>query len=190
MQYTGTAVLTTDRLVLRPYRSGDAPAMFRNWASDPEVTKFLTWPTHASVQTTEKVVSNWIARYADPQVFHWAITLKGNDEPIGDINVVRIDDAVSAAEIGYCLSRALWRRGIMPEALQAVMGYLFDCGFLRIAACHDVRNPASGRVMEKAGMKYEGCLRQSRRNNQGIEDVVWHAALREDYLKEKERKET
>ena len=69
----------------------------------------------------------------------------------------------------------------MPEALKAVLDYLFDtAGMNRVAACHDVNNPKSGRVMEKAGMKKEGVLRQSGKNNQGICDAVWHAMVRID----------
>ncbi|MDO5435068.1 MAG: GNAT family N-acetyltransferase, partial [Clostridia bacterium] len=164
-------------------------AMFENWAHDPEVTKFLTWPAHASVGVTESLLENWVSRYTKPDFYNWAITLKDCDRPVGNISVVRVDDNISEAVIGYCLSRARWGMGIMTEALSAVMDDLFDIGFLRVSACHDVRNPASGRVMEKAGMKTEGCLRQSGRNNLGISDIIWHAALRDEYLKEKGRKE-
>lgn len=185
MQHKGTRILTTDRLILRPFRIEDASAMYNNWAGDPEVTKFLTWPPHASAEVTKALLTDWVSRYEDPAYYNWAITLKGNDEPIGNISVVQIKDNVSEAHIGYCMSRALWRRGIMPEALSAVMDYLFDVGFLRISAGHDVNNPASGRVMEKAGMKYEGCMRQAGRDNQGIVDIILRAALRDEYLKEK-----
>ena len=69
----------------------------------------------------------------------------------------------------------------MPEALKAVMEYLFDVvGLNRIAACHDANNPKSGRVMEKAGMKLEGTLRAAGKNNLGICDEVWHATIRSD----------
>lgn len=185
MQHTGTKVLTTDRLILRPFRPEDAPAMYNNWACDPEVTKFLTWPPHSSAEVTASLLTAWVGHYSEPAYYNWAITLKEKDEPIGNISVVEIKDNVSEAVIGYCMSRSLWRRGIMPEALSAIMDYLFDVGFLRIAAAHDVNNPASGRVMEKAGMKYEGCLRQHGRNNQGIVDIVMRAALRDEYMKEK-----
>lgn len=88
---------------------------------------------------------------------------------------------MNAAEIGYCLGRAYWGRGIMPEALCAVLDFMFDeAGFNRIAACHDVGNPKSGRVMEKSGMKYEGTLRQAGKNNQGICDIACYAVLRSD----------
>ena len=189
MQHRGTQVIETERLILRPYRPDDAEAMYRNWASDPEVVRFLTWPVHSSVQVTETIVSGWVARYEDPSCYNWGITRKGRDEVIGSISVVHTDENVSAAEIGYCLSRACWRQGIMSEALKAIMDFLFGEGFLRVCACHDINNPASGRVMEKAGMKTEGCLRQSGRNNTGIADIVWHAALRDEYTAEKERRE-
>ena len=72
----------------------------------------------------------------------------------------------------------------MPEALNAVMDYLFDVvGLNRIATCHDVNNPKSGRVMEKAGMKQEGILRAAGKNNLGICDEVWYAMIRNDRKK-------
>ncbi len=79
------------------------------------------------------------------------------------------------------MSRTYWGKGLMPEALAAVMSYLFDvAGVNRVAGCHDVNNPRSGRVMDKAGMQQEGVLRAAGKNNQGICDVVWHAAIRRD----------
>ena len=181
MNKTGTQRLETHRLVLRPFRIGDAEDMFANWASDPEVTRFLTWPAHSSVEVTRMVLNSWIPRYEDGGFFNWAIELKETGRVIGNISVVRLDENVDAAELGYCMSRALWGRGIMPEALRAVIDYLFDtAGLNRIAACHDVNNPKSGRVMDKAGMKAEGVQRGAGRNNQGICDHIWHAILRSD----------
>ena len=83
--------------------------------------------------------------------------------------------------MGYCMGQKWWGQGIMPEALGEVMAFLFDEVELnRVAACHDSNNPKSGRVMEKAGMKYEGVWRMAGKNNQGICDEVWHAALKDD----------
>lgn len=182
MNKTGTKTLETARLILRRFTLDDAQDMFDNWASDPEVTKFLTWQTHPSVDVTKMVLENWIPQYEDGGYFNWAIVWKETGRTIGNISVVNLNELTDAAEIGYCLSRALWGRGVMTEALKAVMGYLFkEAGFNRVAACHDVRNPASGRVMEKAGMKQEGVLRQAGKNNLGLCDVVWRAALRSDF---------
>lgn len=179
MNHTGTPVLATTRLVLRPFCMDDAQDMFVNWASDPEVTKFLTWPPHASLEVSQSVLADWMPRYAEADYYHWAITLDGR--AIGSICVVDHDDRIGKAHIGYALSRSLWRQGIMSESLQAVMDYLFDVvGYQRIESRHDPRNPYSGAVMRKCGMKYEGSLRQSDWNNQGICDACWYALLKNE----------
>ena len=181
MKKAGTQPIETSRLLLRRFRIEDAEDMFTNWASDPEVTRFLTWPAHNDVSVSQTVLKDWIPRYEDGSFFNWAIEWKETGSVIGSIAVVRTDPETETAEIGYCLGRAFWGRGIMPEALRAVMDYLFDiAGANRIAAAHDAKNPNSGRVMEKAGMKREGILRGAGRNNQGVCDMVWYAALRDD----------
>ena len=181
MNKTGTQRIESHRLILRRFTAEDAEDMFTNWASDPEVTKFLTWPTHTSANVSRQILSGWIARYEDGGFFNWAIEWKESGHVIGNISVTVLHEKTEAAEIGYCMGRAFWGQGIMPEALRAVMDYLFDTvGLNRIAASHDVRNPKSGRVMEKAGMKLEGVLRGAGKNNIGICDEVWHALLRED----------
>ena len=181
MNKTGTQRIETHRLILRPFRMEDAEDMFTNWASDPEVTRFLTWPAHTDVGVSRMVLESWIARYGDGGFFNWAMEWKESGRVIGNISVVKLDEGLETADIGYCMSRTFWGQGIMPEALRAVIAYLFGTAEVsRITACHDVNNPKSGRVMAKAGMKKEGVLRRSGRNNLGICDVVWYALLRED----------
>ena len=185
MNKAGTQRIETERLILRRYVIDDAEDMFRNWASDPEVTKYLTWPAHPNVDLTRMLLNDWIPRYEDGGYFNWAMESKENGRVIGNISVVTLLEDIEAAEMGYCLGRAYWGRGFMPEALKAVMDYLFGTvGLNRIAAAHDVNNPKSGRVMEKAGMKLEGVLRQAGKNNTGVCDMVWHAALRDEWIKE------
>ena len=181
MQKTGTITLETHRLTLRQFRIEDAEDMFANWASDPEVTRYLTWPAHGSVDVTRWLMNDWISKYDDGGFFNWAIVWKETGSIIGSIAVVNLIEEIESAEIGYCLGRAYWGRGIMPEALRAVEDYLFDTvGIHRITAGHDVRNPNSGRVMEKAGMKPEGISRSAGKNNQGVCDMALYAILRED----------
>lgn len=187
MHKTGTRTIETERLILRPFVREDAEDMYRNWASDPEVTKYLTWPVHPDAGCTRRVLEDWIPRYEDGGYFNWAIVWRQTGRVIGSIAVVKLIEEIDEAEIGYCLSRSFWGQGIMPEALRAVEDYLFEtAGLNRIAASHDANNPKSGRVMDKAGMKPEGTHRQGGRNNQGICDVVWHAILRGDWLEMKE----
>lgn len=182
MNKTGTQRLETDRLLLRRFTVDDADDMYNNWASDPEVTEFLTWPVHPSADFTRQLLKDWISNYEDGAYFNWAIELKENGQVIGNISVVNLDEKIEAAEIGYCMSKNYWGQGIMPEALKAVSDYLFDVvGLNRVAACHDVNNPKSGRVMEKAGMKLEGTLRATGKNNRGIlYDKVWHSMIKSD----------
>ncbi|MCR5324063.1 MAG: GNAT family N-acetyltransferase [Lachnospiraceae bacterium] len=181
MNKTGTQTIETDRLILRRFRVEDAEDMFSNWASDPEVTKFLTWPPHSSVEVTRNLLSDWVLRYEDGGYFNWVIEYKETGKAIGNISVVKLNEEVGSADIGYCMSRAYWGNEIMPEALKAVMDFLFDnVGLNRVAACHDANNPKSGRVMDKAGMKLEGILREAGKNNLGICDKVWHAMIRSD----------
>ena len=182
LTHKGTKVIETDRLILRPFTMADAEPMFRNWASDDEVTKHLTWPTHGSVEITSMVLSDWTSHYGEPDFYNWAIVLKENGpEPIGNISVVHVKDSTLCATMGYCMSRAHWRRGIMAEALTALIAFLFDeVGCNRIEADHDIENPASGRVMQKAGMTFEGTARQGGRPNRGSVDICHRAVLRSD----------
>ena len=182
--HRGTQTVETRRLILRKAVREDAEPMFRNWASDPEVTKFLTWPPHESIAVTQKVLEGWLAEYEKEDYYQWMIVLKALGEPIGSISVVRQNDRVEAAEIGYCIGREWWHRGIMTEALTAVTAYLFKTvGMNRVAARHDPRNPHSGGVMRKCGMQYEGTNRACDRNNQGICDAAQYAMLRDDWEK-------
>ena len=180
MIHCGTQNIETERLILRRFSTGDADAMFRNWASDPEVTKYLTWPAHASADVTRAVLEDWIPSYEQDTYYMWAIVLKENgNEPIGSISAVSMKDDIDMVHIGYCIGKAWWHQGIMSEALKAVMDFFFDkVGANRIESRHDPRNPYSGMVMKKCGMKYEGTMRSSDRNNQGICDACWYALLR------------
>lgn len=181
LTHKGTQTIETSRLVLRQARREDAEAMFRNWASDPEVTKFLTWPTHDTADVSQWVIDSWIRDYGKADFYQWMIVLKELGEPIGSISVTNVTENTGALEIGYCIGRAWWRKGIVSEALQAVMEFLFAqvCA-LRLEAKHDVCNPNSGLVMKKCGMRFEGIARSGGRNNQGICDIATYAILRSD----------
>lgn len=182
MKHCGTRVLETDRLILRRYEIGDAAAMYKNWASDSEVIKYLMWQTHSSETVSNSIIKEWLNEYSNDNYYHWAIVLKENgNEPIGDIAVVNMNEDVSMMHIGYCIGRDWWHQGITSEALKTVMDYLFDVVDVnRIESRHDPRNPNSGKVMRKCGMKYEGTLRSSDWNNQGICDACYYALLKSE----------
>jgi len=181
LTHKGTQTIETARLILRQARREDAEPMFRNWASDSEVTKFLTWPVHSNIAVTETVIASWVLEYEKENYYQWMIELKEIGQPIGTISVVRQNHRVEEAEIGYCIGSRWWHQGIMSEALSAVIEYLFtEVGMNRISARHDPNNPHSGGVMRKCGMKYEGTNRACDRNNQGICDAAQYAILRSE----------
>ena len=165
-------------------QTSDAEPMFRNWASDPDVTKFLTWPAYRSIDTAHNILAVWVKEYEKPDFYQWMIELKEIGEPIGSISVVHHREDIASAEIGYCIGQTWWHKGIMTEALDAVIAYLFkEVGMNRIEAKHDTNNPNSGGVMKKCGMAFEGISKASDRNNQGICDIAQYAIIRSEWDK-------
>ena len=146
--------IATKRLLLRKLKETDAEPIFRNWASDPEATKYLTWNPHENVEATKQLVRFWIEEEKKPETIRFLITLKDKDEPIGCIDVVRYIDG--NPEIGYCLSRKYWNQGLMTEACKAFIQYLFDAGFQKILIKAMEENVGSNRVIEKCGFKFVG----------------------------------
>ena len=182
MKHTGTVPLETERLILRRFTLNDAQQAFDNWMSREKVTRYMTWQPYQNVEDVKGYIQYVIGTYEKPDAYYWAIEEKNSGQVIGSISVIWLNEEVESAEVGYCLSDDFWGRGMMPEALSAVIRYLFvTVGLNRIQAGHDVNNPNSGRVMEKCGMRYEGTLRQADRNNQGVCDTVLRAILRNDY---------
>lgn len=179
MKHLGTRRIETERLILRRFTLDDADAMYRNWASDPEVTKFLMWPPHSSVEVTKEVLTEWVVSYEKDDRYEWCITKKEDGEPIGSIGVVKVSDRIKMAEIGYCISRDCWHQGITSEAMKAVMTYLLEeVGMERIESRHDPKNPHSGAVMRKCGLQYEGTRIHADWNNSGICDVALYGYVK------------
>lgn len=153
----GTQTITTPRLVLRRFELLDFPDVYRNWTGDVRVAKFMRWSPHENAGQTAQVVHQWVKEYRDPLCFHWAICPAGERRPVGSLRLFVADASDERGEVGYSLSPRLWGKGLIPEGLSAVLKYGFDrVGFHRIEGFHAIENPASGRVMEKVGMQYEG----------------------------------
>ena len=183
MKHLGTVQLETERLILRRFTLDDANAMFNNWTSDPEVTKFMTWKTHTSAEESKMILSDWINRYDEENYYQWAIVFKENGaDPIGGISSVRNSDTKQVVHIGYCIGRKWWHKGITSEALSAIIKFFFEeVSLNRIESSHDLNNPNSGKVMTKCGLLYEGTQREGGWNNQGLMDNVMYAILQKDY---------
>lgn len=192
MKHLGTKRIETERLILRKFTIEDARDMYENWASDEEVTKYLMWPVHSSVEATAALLADWVDGYQEENKYEWCIQHKETGKAIGSIGAVKIVERAEVAEIGYCISRAWWHQGITSEALRAVMEYLFDeVGVNRVESRHDPRNCHSGNVMKKCGLKYEGTRIQGEWNNSGICDVAFYGLTKAQRQKpEKDMPET
>ena len=90
LTHKGTKTIITERLILRKFRVDDATDMFNNWASDENVTRFLTWKPHESVDATKQLLEGWVAAYDNEKTYNWIIEYKG--QAIGSISVVRLSD--------------------------------------------------------------------------------------------------
>ena len=163
-----TETIETNRLILRKFKLSDSKCIFSNYANDDEVTKYLTWNTYKSEGDAIAYLTNFVLPdYENEYTYRWAVVLKQTNEVIGCIDVVDKNLKTKCAELGYVLGRAYWNKGLMTEAGKPVIDYLFSEGFERIQALHHVENVASGKVMQKLGMSYEGTLRKFAKNNKG-----------------------
>ena len=181
LTHKGTKTIITERLILRKFRVDDAMDMFNNWASDENVTRFLTWKPHESVDATKQLLEGWVAAYDNEKTYNWVIEYKG--QAIGSISVVRLSDKCEYAELGYCLGCDYWNKGIMSEAANAVIDYLFaEIGVNRVGISHATENPGSGKVAQKCGMFYEGTKREYFKTSTGkFVDIVDYGITRSDW---------
>jgi len=155
--HIGTQPLEADRLLLRKYEMADAEDIYRNWATDPEASRFWSWKLHKDLQETKSLLQGWINDYAKADNYHWVIVLKEISEAIGYIYLSEINNEEKSASIHYLVSRKFWNKGMATEACRAVLAFSFiKIGIARIHTYHHIDNPASGKVMQKSGMHYLG----------------------------------
>lgn len=179
--FTGLPVLETERLMLRKARPGDAAAIFR-YASDPEVARYVLWDAHESLSDSRAYVRYLRHQYASGEPSSWVIVHREEGSVIGTMGYMSYDAEHGLAEIGYSLSREMWGKGLATEALSRVVRFSFDTLSLhRLEGMYDTANPASRRVMEKSGMRFEGVLRGRVWNKGSYRDVGLCAITREDY---------
>lgn len=149
---------TTKRLFLRRPTLTDAKAIFEEYARDPEVTKFLTWHPHRSIEDTRAFLAKAESQWQAGRRFSFALTQHGTSHVIG---MVGCGVRGWQADLGYVLGRRFWGQGLMVEAVATIIAWLLDQRSLyRVWAVCDTEHRASARVLEKAGMQLEGVLRR------------------------------
>jgi RimJ/RimL family protein N-acetyltransferase len=147
----------TDRLVLRRLTQSDAAAVYE-YGRDPEVTRYVMFPTHRSIADAEAFLRASASRWESGEEYGWLIMLAGEQRGIGSIGCRVRGHAV---DIGYVLARTSWRRGYATEAGRAIVAWAVARPEIhRVWAFCDVDNLASARVLEKLGMSREGVLRR------------------------------
>ncbi len=181
ISHKGTQKLCTKRVFLRKFESNDAEHIFYNWAGDENVTKYLIWDTHPDVAHTRIILEQWLGEYGKQSYYNWAIVLKTIRQPIGSIGVVSQEDSLLTCEIGYCIGRKYWNCGIMTEVLGSILEYLlYEVGYSRIEALHDILNGASGKVMKKCNMTFEGNKRNGIYRKDGSRaDLAMYAIIKD-----------
>lgn len=158
--FSNLPTLETERLILRKITMDDAEDLFA-YTSDEAVAKYVTWNAHETIHDTKDFIQFVLSRYASNSPAPWAIVYKETNKVIGTIDFVNWQEYHKVAEIGYALSKEYWGKGIMSESLEAVMKFGFEhMDLVRIQAFCMVGNKGSARVMEKAGMLYEGTRRK------------------------------
>lgn len=177
-------ILENDRIILRKITLNDVNEIYDNWASSSIVTKHLTWDRHESIEVTKKVIEKWEQDYKEGMNYRWGIVLKEKNILVGMIDTVELDLENRIASLGFVLGEKFWNQNIMTEAVMLVIDYLFNSeGFLIIKASHNIDNKASGRVMEKASMKFEGMEKDGMRNSKNeIFDVVRYSINKKQWL--------
>lgn len=161
LNHKGSVELKTERLLLRKIREDDIQEFHNKLASDKKVIEFLNWEETPTIETTTKMVNEILEEYEnDISTYKWIIESLDSHEIIGMILVHSFNSQKLFAELDYCIAEEYRGHGYAPEALRKVIEYLiFEVGFFRVEAVYNMNNEASGRVMQKAGMKYEGTLR-------------------------------
>ncbi|MBT8082966.1 MAG: GNAT family N-acetyltransferase [Gammaproteobacteria bacterium] len=178
--------IETTRLILRPFRSSDAPAV-QELAGERDIADTTMNIPHPY---EDGMAEEWIAGhepgYNEGTMATFAIVLRDNAQLIGAMGL-QIGRSLNKAELGYWVGKPFWNRGYATEAAVAMLDFGFDeLGLNRIQAAHLARNPSSGRVMEKAGMVLEGTARQDAIKWGRYEDLVSYGILREDWIRRRQ----
>ncbi len=175
-------ILETQRLILRPFTLADAPRV-QELAGDRDIAATTGSIPHPY---ENGMAEDWIKThpesFANDQRITYAITLKTDNGLAGCVNLFDINRKSNRAEMGYWIGKPFWRAGYATEAAKAMLKYGFDEVKLnRILAKHAAHNPASGRIMQKMGMTYEGCLRQHAEKWGVCYDLVVYGILKSEY---------
>jgi len=173
--------LETERIILRKMSLRDVSDLFE-YASEPEVTKYVTWDYHRTVADSKYFLNLVLQKYKDHDVSPWGMVLKENNKLIGTCGYAWWMPENYRAEFGYALSMKYWNQGLMTEAVREIIRFGFETMELnRIEARCKTDNLASEKVMQKCGMKFEGIMRQQMHVKDEYHDLKMYSILKKEY---------
>lgn len=179
--YGNLPFLETERLILRKVTLEDIEDMYL-YCSNEEVSKYVTWNTHATISDTKDFVELIMNKYENKQISPWGIEYKENGKFIGTVDFVWWKPNHKTAEIGYVLSKDYWGKGLMTEVVKEIIKFGFEeMDLVRIQARCLVENIGSARVMEKTGMSFEGVIRKGIFAKGKHHDLKMYSILKEEF---------
>lgn len=180
INHIGTKPIKTERLFLRKFTLNDIPEAFEKWTSKKDCD--FWGPPHKNINETKLEISKYVKNYFKKDWYMWAVIM--DNKLIGLVCGNLIDENIKSICLGYCLTKSYWNKGITTEACKALIKYFFKMGFNRIFSQHNPKNPASGKVMQKCGLQYEGLIRGGSIYRGKICDCLQYALLKSDKIKE------
>ena len=172
--------LETERLILRALTLADAPRL-QQLAGEREIAaNTMNIPHPYPDGAAEEWITSVAETFAAGTGANFAVTLRESGELIGGCGLV-IKEIHQRAELGYWIGKPYWGHGYATEAARAVIGYAFSRGLNRVFAEHYATNPASGRVLQKLGMRHEGTLRQHMVKWEQPMDMEVYSILRSEW---------
>ena len=176
-----TKTLETKRLILRKFTMDDAKGAYNNWCSDLKANNNVAERLHKSIDETKELIGKYLDKYKEG-AYIWIVELKDTHEVIGSILEESKSIKNKTISFAYGYGSKYWNKGYATEALRRVIEYMLnEQGFYLVEAKHKSSNPASGRVMQKAGMKYEATLRERIINIAGSRtDLIYYSITKNE----------
>ncbi|SES18222.1 ribosomal-protein-alanine N-acetyltransferase [Gracilibacillus ureilyticus] len=183
IRYSGSPIIETSRLILRKLDQSDTLSVFNNWRSDERISRNRISPPHKTTGDTRIWLNHIFSQYDRKEFCYWGIELKSTGELIGEIDLDHFDTSTGNCEVSYSIGYQWWNQGYGTEALRAVVEFGFRyMNIHKISAKHNTDNPASGKVMRKAGMEQEGTVRHMILNYKNqYKDCAIYGLLQQDY---------
>ena len=173
MRFPPIPTLETPRLRLRKLTPDDTESYYRHLFGSEAVARYMLWEPHKDISESAASIQKVLRRYEEGRCYRWGIVWKETDSLIGIIELLRFSEETESCSFAYMIVEDFWGRGCGTEALAAVFDFAFTRMDVRsITADHMTENPASGRVMEKAGMRKVRFLPKKYEKNGRLYDAV------------------